>query len=295
LKLKVKKLIDCETSSGNEYCNGDLGRDGKPFYDLQSEGDIGLDGINNQPQSDDLFFPFSVGVYLNIRSKYNLLHKLIRWYKDSPWMVERPIKDTFEYYMDIPSYQSRYPRYYGKTEVIFESTGILRTKEFLNLSLDPHREHLSIEVEYQIDEPHKISFKITGKDFIKRIPSGGLTFSPQVFYLNGIPSEGTLVNGTISTLEIMSYPPGSKDSSQYEEMLLYFGEKDMEFLEGYTYKYKPGQQCTICGKGQLQISGKKEYTEKERDLPLKSQQTTIEVLLCNYCGHSFETNFIMLK
>jgi hypothetical protein len=89
-------------------------------------------------------------------------------------MVKRPIKDTFEYYRDIASYQSRYPRYYGKIEVIYESNGILRTKEFLNLNLDADRDHLSIQVEYQIDEPHKISFEITGKDFIERIPVAAL-------------------------------------------------------------------------------------------------------------------------
>ncbi len=66
-------------------------------------------------------------------------------------------------------------------------------------------------------------------------------------------------------MEVISYPPGSKDRSQYEEMLLYFGEKDEdeeEFLEGvHIYGYKPGQQCTRCGKGQLQKSGKKLHTE----------------------------------
>lgn len=221
---------------------------------------------------------------------------LLRWYKDLPWMVGRPIHDTFEYYRDIVSYQSKYPRYYGKIEAVEKSDEIVKTKEFLNLSLDAHREHVSIEVEYHFDKPHSISFEIRGNNSIVGISKGGLRLIPQKFYLNGKPSEGTLTSGTISALEVMSLPPGSKDSYQYEEMLVYFGERDAEVLEGArSYGYRLGQQCTKCGKGQLQKSGKKLYSEIERNSPLTEQQTTMEVLLCNYCGSSFENNFIRLK
>jgi hypothetical protein len=38
------------------------------------------------------------------------------------------------------------------------------------------------------------------KRFIGENPGGGLTLTPQEFYLNREPSEGTLVNRTISAL-----------------------------------------------------------------------------------------------
>lgn len=220
---------------------------------------------------------------------------MTRWYKDIPWMVTRPIHDTFEYYRDILSYQSRYPKYYGKIEAEEMSNGIIVTKEFLNLNLDAYRDHLSIKVEYHVIEPYAISFEI--KDIKSRVgtPRGALRLTPQEFYLNGKRSEGTLISGMISALEIMSLPPGSKNSAEYDRMLIYFGEKDAEILEAHVYGYRPGQQCIKCGKGQLQKSGKKLYSEIKLKAPLNEQQTTIEVLLCNYCGNSFESNFVRLK
>jgi hypothetical protein len=215
-------------------------------------------------------------------------------------MVERPITNTFEYYGDIASYHLRYPIYYGKIDVLYESNGLLKTKEFLNLNLDKNIDHLLIEVEYHIDKPNKISFKITANNFIKSI-SGGLTFIPQEFYYKTgteeeVRREGTLVNGTISALAVISLPPGSKDSSQYEDMLIYFGERDAEFLEGKpSFQYRAGQQCTKCGKGRLKFSGKKEHTRINREFPLKEQHVTIEVLFCDVCRNPFENTFIRLK
>jgi hypothetical protein len=219
---------------------------------------------------------------------------LMRWYKDLPWMTMRPITDTFEYYRDIASYSSRYPRYYGKVSVIDESDGNLRTEEFLNLNLDKHRDHVSIEVDYHFDNPNKISFEITGNTFNKSI-YGELAFAPQEFRYNKERGVGTVVSGTISVLAVISQPPGSKDSREYEQMLVYFGDRDRELLEGRISGYRAGQQCPNCTKGKLQFSGKKEHTETERRFPLTGQEVTIEVLVCDHCGNSYEYTLITLK
>jgi hypothetical protein len=209
----------------------------------------------------------------------------MRWYKDKPWMVERP----------IASYHSRYPRYYGKIDVINESDKLLKTKEFLNLNLDENRDHLSIEVEYHIHKPNKILFKITSSNFIESI-SGDLTFTSQEFYYNKERCEGTFVNGTISALTVISLPPRSEDCSEYEEMLIYFGHTDAEFLEGKpSYEFRAGQQCIICNKGRLQVLGKKEHTKRDREFPLVEQENIIEVLVCDTFGKSFENVSIRLK
>lgn len=219
---------------------------------------------------------------------------LMRWYKDLPWMTMRPITDTFEYYRDIASYSSRYPTYYGKVSVIDESDGNLRTEEFLNLNLDIHRAHKSIKVDYHFDNPNKISFEIASDTFNNRI-YGGLTFAPREFTYNKERGVGTLVSGTISALAVISQPPGSKDSREYEQMLVYFGDRDRELLEGSISGYRVGQQCPKCTKGKLQYSGKKEDTETERDFPLAGQEVTVEVLICDHCGNSYEYSLIRLK
>jgi hypothetical protein len=220
---------------------------------------------------------------------------LMRWYKDRPWMTMRPITDTFEYYREIPSYSSRYPRYYGKIIVIDESDRNLRTEEFLNLNLDKHRNHASIEVDYHFDNSNKISFEITGNAIIERI-HGELAFASQEFIYNKQRGVGTLVSGTISALAVISQPPGSKDSTEYEQMLVYLGERDAELLEGKPVAgYQVGQQCIRCGKGKLQVSAEKEVTKRDRDFPLKEQEVTVEVFLCDYCGTRFEGTLIRLK
>ena len=219
----------------------------------------------------------------------------MRWYKDRAWLAGRPIVDTFEYYDDIASYNSRYPTYYGNIDVMYESNGILNTKEFLNLNLDKDRDHVSIEGEYRIDKPNKISFELKGDNIVESI-SGGLTFIPTEFIYNKERREGTLVSGTISALEMISLPPGSKDGSEYEKMLVYFGERDDELIEGKPVNgYREGQQCTKCGKGKLQISAKKERTRIDREFPLADQENMIDVLGCDHCGNSFENVLIRLK
>jgi hypothetical protein len=219
----------------------------------------------------------------------------MRWYKNQPWMVERPIIETFEYYSDIATYSSKYPRYYGKINIIDKSDGNFKTEEFLNLNLDLHRDHASIRGHYHIKKPNKVSFKIMGDTFVDSI-SGELTFTSQEFKYNKERREGTLVSGTISALEVISQPPGSIDSTEYERMLVYLGMRDRELLEGASSpRFRAGQLCTRCGKGKLRNSGEKEHTRTEREFPLTEQEVEIEVLVCDYCGSPFESTIITLK
>jgi hypothetical protein len=98
-----------------------------------------------------------------------------------------------------------------------------------------------------------------------------------------------------SALAVISLPPGSKNNSEYERMLVYLGQRDAELLEGRVSGYHAGQECTECGKGKLQFSGRKERIRIDRESPLLEQENLIEVFECNSCGKSFSNYQINLK
>lgn len=214
----------------------------------------------------------------------------MRWRKDDQWIFLKPVEEVFQYYNNIESYPAKYPKYYRQITILNKTHNQVQTKEFLNLNLDVHRDHTIISVKYNIVNNKEISFEITDGTYGKGIKNKlefeateGTTIS------NGITKHipATTVNGTIPPLEICALPPGNKNSNEYNNMLLYFGNQDRINLLKEYLGYEMGQLCNQCYKGTLKPSGKKIESSKDKKYgPVKRKTIRTEKLICDFCGDS---------
>jgi hypothetical protein len=84
----------------------------------------------------------------------------------------------------------------------------------------------------------------------------------------GNNQTGTEVNNVL--LDIECFPPHTRESDKYEEMIEYFTIKDSIHLENKPMEpFKEGQLCTQCFRGRLQTPGTKRVL-REMDTKGKS-------------------------
>jgi hypothetical protein len=146
-----------------------------------------------------------------------------------------PISRVFGHFSNIESYTEKYPHYYGKIDLIsILNEKRITTREFLNISLDAERYHVVVYVQYTFIPMKEISYEVIGD------------------YANGIKNKITVeemgeviyISGTNVPLDIISLPPGSKESKQYIRMLNYFRWQDIICIQNNLLGFKIGQVCT---------------------------------------------------
>jgi hypothetical protein len=189
-----------------------------------------------------------------------------------------PLSTAFEYYSNIEAYVERYPRYYGKIEVICRTADSITTRQFLNISLDENNDHVNVVAKYTFFPEKEIKYEI--------MEGYGRGIENSIVFLDqdqvGKPYKCSVKINHIP-LDLMYYPPPRFETSrrrdEYDRMLDYFLEQDLVPLEGKNWGgWKIGQICTICQKGTLQMTGEREETGiKQTDF-----------FRCDYCGHEFK-------
>jgi hypothetical protein len=146
-----------------------------------------------------------------------------------------PISKVFGHFSNIESYTEKYPHYYGKIDLMSRvNEKSITTREFLNISLDAERNHVVVHVQYKLIPMKEISYEVIG-DYGNGIKNK-ITFQAM--------GRLTYVIGTIVPLDIISLPPGSKESKQYIRMLNYFRSQDIICLQNKPLGNKIGEICT---------------------------------------------------
>jgi hypothetical protein len=175
-------------------------------------------------------------------------------------LLSVPISKAFQYYSDLESYRIRYPNYCMNVEKIGDYTeNTVKTRELWNVYLGDDVEHIVVYLKYTLSQPTKILYEITDSSYksLIGIKSGIL--------LDERENKQTALEYNNVLLDAMSFPPHSKESDTYSELIDYFTVKDCIHLENKQLEpFKEGQLCTKCFRGRLQLPRTEEIYQDRR-------------------------------
>lgn len=194
-----------------------------------------------------------------------------------------PISKAFQYYSDIEAYVERYPDYCKQVGIIEKSNNgnIIRTKEFWNISIDSDIDHVVLYVNYNLFPLTEIRYEIVDSSYKKLI---GIK---NHILLEEREDNQTAIEANNVLLDIVCFPPHSRESDRYVELIDYFTIKDCIHLENKPMEpFKEGQLCTKCFKGRLQPPRTKE-TYQENGYKRK-----IVFWECDRCGFQYKGTHI---
>jgi hypothetical protein len=194
-----------------------------------------------------------------------------------------PISKAFQYYSDIEAYVERYPDYCKKIDIIERSNNgnIIKTKEFWNISIDSDIDHVILYVNYNLFPLTEIRYEIVDSSYKKSIG-----IKNHILLEEG-EDDQTSIEANNVLLDVVSFPPHSKESDRYEELIDYFTIKDCIHLENKPMEpFKEGQLCTKCFKGRLQAPRNKEISQED------GYKRKITFWECDRCGFQYEGTYI---
>jgi hypothetical protein len=158
---------------------------------------------------------------------------------------------------------------------------MIKTKEFWNVSIDSDIDHVVLYVKYSLFPLTEIRYEIVDSSYKKLI---GIK---NHILLEESEDNQTTIEANNVLLDIMCFPPHSKESDRYGELIDYFTIKASIHLENKPMEpFKEGQLCTKCFKGCLQAPRTKE-TYQENGYKRK-----IVFWECDRCGFQYEGTHI---
>jgi hypothetical protein len=194
-----------------------------------------------------------------------------------------PISKAFEYYRDIEAYTERYPDYCKQVDIIEKSDNgnMIKTKEFWNTSIDNDVDHVVLYVNYNLIPLTEIRYEIVDSSYKKLIGiKNHILLEERENNQTGIEANNVL-------LDVECFPPHTRESDKYEEMIEYFTIKDCIHLENKPMEpFKEGQLCTKCFRGRLQTPRTKESSQRN------GYKRKITFWECDRCNFQYEGTYI---
>jgi hypothetical protein len=194
-----------------------------------------------------------------------------------------PISKAFLYYRDIEAYPERYPDYCKQVDIIEKSDigNMIKTKEFWNTSIDNDVDHVVLYVNYNLIPLTEIRYEIVDSSYKKLIGiKNHILLEERENNQTGIEANNVL-------LDVECFPPHTRESDKYEEMIEYFTIKDSIHLENKPMEpFKEGQLCTKCFRGRLQTPRTKESSQRN------GYKRKITFWECDRCNFQYEGTYI---
>jgi hypothetical protein len=138
-----------------------------------------------------------------------------------------PISRAFQYYSDLEAYTERYPDYCKQVDVIEKSDNgnMMKTKEFWNIFVDRDIDHVVLYVNYNLFPLKEIRYEIVDSSYKK------LVGIKNHILLEERENDQSAIKANNVLLDIVCFPPHSRESDRYEELIDYFTMKDCIHLE----------------------------------------------------------------
>jgi hypothetical protein len=194
-----------------------------------------------------------------------------------------PISKAFQYYRDMEAYTERYPDYCKQVDIIEKSDNgnMIKTKEFWNTSIDNDIDHVVLYVNYNLIPLTEIQYEIVDSSYKKLIGiKNHILLEERENNQTGIEANNVL-------LDAECFPPHTRESDKYEEMIEYFTIKDCIHLENKQMEpFKEGQLCAKCFRGRLQTPRTKESFQRN------GYKRKITFWECDRCDFQYEGTYI---